>query len=380
MSYIESGFDENLIRHGYSGAEDETVDSINSGELFEASAVPITDVLGELEDAGVINTSNQVIQDIVNANLDTQSKEILGEFVFVGSGALAIKTDDNNGIWISPTGILAKKAGVNKFTLESDGDATFGGELVAPIGTIGALTIASGGNIKMGKTAFTDDTNAGFFIGDVSGVAKFKMGSSATKYFSYDGTDIAILGGTITGGIIQTATTGYRLRLNGANNKIELLNGDTVISTIYADAGGSLILNSVDDVYFTKGGSNMLRINSNGDLNIASSGVKLTWGSGRYLDDSPGDGLAINGGFASNQDDSNFLGRSNKRWSVLYAKDCRCNNYFSGDGSQGQDFSTRILTAIDYDGDQLRYKYRDVTFKDGLATSNGGESGWNNVS
>jgi hypothetical protein len=59
---------------------------------------------------------------------------------------------------------------------------------VAAAGTLGALTIASGGNIKFGKTAYTDDTNAGLWLGDVSGVAKLNIGSSATKYLHYDGT------------------------------------------------------------------------------------------------------------------------------------------------------------------------------------------------
>jgi hypothetical protein len=252
-----------------------------------------------------------------------------------------------------------------------------------------AITAGDGDSfLAAGKTDFTN-IDAGFILGlddSDSDKAKFYMGDSSV-YFNWDGVALTIFGGVIYGGVISTATSGYRIRLNGATNKMELLNNDSVLSSIYADAGGSLIMNSLDDVYFTKGGANMLRINSNGDLNIASAGVKLTWGSGRYLDDSPGDGLAINGGFASNSDNADFLGRSNKRWASIYGTNIYGTNFYSGDGSQGDTGTTNPIYAIDQQINSddvvynVRFKRRTITYKDGLITSVSGLDGsWTNAS
>ena len=78
--------------------------------------------------------------EIITANLNTSAKTILGEFIFSGSGALAMNTDANNGLWLSPTGILGKKAGANTFTIGIDGAATFAGTLAAASGTFGTIT------------------------------------------------------------------------------------------------------------------------------------------------------------------------------------------------------------------------------------------------
>jgi hypothetical protein len=52
-------------------------------------------------------------------------------------------TDANNGLWLSPTGILAKKAGDTTFTIGTDGDATFAGELSAVTGTFTSLSTSA---------------------------------------------------------------------------------------------------------------------------------------------------------------------------------------------------------------------------------------------
>ena len=76
----------------------------------------------------------------INANLDTSAKTILGDFTFGVSGAIKMITDANNGLWLSPTGILGKKAGANTFTIGIDGTATFAGTLSAASGTFGTIT------------------------------------------------------------------------------------------------------------------------------------------------------------------------------------------------------------------------------------------------
>jgi len=67
--------------------------------------------------------------------------------------------------------------------------------------------------IRLGKTDFGDDTHSGFILGaddSDSDKPKFEIGSSATKKLSYDGTDLALIGGTVTGGTLQTEATASR--------------------------------------------------------------------------------------------------------------------------------------------------------------------------
>ena len=60
-------------------------------------------------------------------------------------------------------------------------------------------------------------TTAGIFMGLDSGVYKFNVGN-ATKYIKWDGSNLDTAGATITGGILQTATSGQRIIINGTTN------------------------------------------------------------------------------------------------------------------------------------------------------------------
>jgi len=50
---------------------------------------------------------------------------------------------------------------------------------------------------------------------------------------------ITVIGGTITGGIVQTSVSGDRIIMNGSTNKIEFKNGDTLYAQMSPYAGGS---------------------------------------------------------------------------------------------------------------------------------------------
>ena len=93
--------------------------------------------------SGAFDSSGNVITELINEKLNTQTKEILGDFTFGTSGAIKIITDADNGIWISPDGILGKKAGATTFAITKGGDATFAGELSAAYGTFGTITIGT---------------------------------------------------------------------------------------------------------------------------------------------------------------------------------------------------------------------------------------------
>lgn len=284
MSYTDSGFDNNLIRVGFSGAEDTTVDSVNSGELIEAGGLPISDVVGALVQTGTLDADGNLIGDIINANLDTEAREILANFTFGASGAIKVITDENNGLWISPTGILAKKAGVNKFTIGADGDCVYAGTLsVANLlaGTISSKQIVLGitagtGDcaIRSGKTDFTN-TETGFILGvddSDSDKPKFYIGSS-TKYLNWDGTSLTIRGtlnadditaGTLSGITVQStsSTTGAKVRL-AAGSSLDFLYNNSVMAYVYA-SDGRMMIDADNSLYIGADNEVMIYYNDDG--------------------------------------------------------------------------------------------------------------------
>lgn len=66
--------------------------------------------------------------------------------------------------------------------------------ITADLGTItaGSVTLGSAGYVRQGQTAY--NTGTGFWLGDVSGTAKFSIGSSSGNYMTWDGTELKIVG------------------------------------------------------------------------------------------------------------------------------------------------------------------------------------------
>lgn len=152
--------------------------------------------------AAAIDADGHFIDDM----LDTQAKEILGEFTFGASGAITIQTDANNGTWLSPTGILAKKAGVNTFALTNAGDATFAGLLAA-----GAIIVGTPASLI--ETGATSDLPP-----DENLIAYWSMdeGSGTTI------TDVSANSnnGTIVGATFATGVSGKCLDFNGTTDYV----------------------------------------------------------------------------------------------------------------------------------------------------------------
>lgn len=113
-------------------------------------------------------------------------------------------------------------------------------------------------------------------------------------------------------------------------------------------------------------GTPIVEIDQSSNISFSADGTgkgKLIWPSGNYIQ-ALGASMEING-----------------NWLVLGG--VRATSFTTRVGSTdyaGQSGTTRILSAIGYDGAQLRYKYRDVTFTGGVMTAFGNESDWNNVS
>ena len=83
----------------------------------------------------------------------------------------------------------------------------------------GNVTIGEFGNIRGGQTAY--NTGTGFFLGYSATTYKFSIGSS-TKSMNWDGSVL-----TITGGVIQTGTTGARLEMGGPSYAQALMGYNT---------------------------------------------------------------------------------------------------------------------------------------------------------
>ncbi len=232
--------------------------------------------------ASSIDSSGNFIKYVISDAINTQTKLILGEFQFSGSGALAIKTDANNGIWLSPTGILGKKAGSTTFALDVNGNATFGGNLVAASGTLGSLT-----------------------------------------------------GGSITGSHIQTATSGARIILSGTavyfyidNVQKGSIMPDANNSMLYSSDGNHFFFRN-DGFYYGRFSATGLELRSSSSISFISGSTITDAGAELQIDRQ----LRVQGMVYPRYDNTDYydLGKSDKRWKSGHVKDMYARNYYSED-------------------------------------------------
>lgn len=236
-----------------------------------------------------IDEDGRFTEDVINARLNTQTQRILAEFQFQDSGALAMKTDANNGLWLSPTGILGKKSGATTFAIDTGGNATFSGSVV-----------------------------------------------SAT-----------ITSSTITGGTIRTASSGTRVQMTGADNRLDVYSGSTLRMSLDED--------SLE--FFNPSGTNMSRITATSTLgfHIDASGASYsgwTFNSsyGIYFTGSAVVCLIYNGGLAMQNS------------AVLGTYDIRPVSGTPDIGSSGTPYGTVYTNDL--------YVYDDIELYDNLYMNN----------
>ncbi|MBU0777504.1 hypothetical protein KKF82_04530, partial [Patescibacteria group bacterium] len=221
------------------------------------AAVPNFQVIGSTRAYDALNTSNILITDLINDRLDTSARYIKGEFTFTASGAIKISTDADNGLWLSPTGILAKHLGVNTFTIDNLGNATFAGDLSAASGTFGGTVLGTATFVGTGASSIEGKANDAFQkssddSADIIQDANNKFVTSNEK----TGAGRAYTGFTsnyyITRGIVNTDLSARALPYAGI--RVDQ-------SGIYGRKGGSttFYINSSGDAYFkgTLGASSM---------------------------------------------------------------------------------------------------------------------------
>jgi len=161
--------------------------------------------------------AQKIITDLVNARIDTSSKNILSDFNFGSTDyAGAVKAGDvtwnsttgaitgGSGIIVYRGGIVGAKNGSATFTITTAGDATFAGTLSAAAGTLGTITAGTfngvtvtGGTIQTSSSSNTGVkmTSSGItsygetvYYRDTSGNLRGYIGSSSTEFYMISGT------------------------------------------------------------------------------------------------------------------------------------------------------------------------------------------------
>ena len=154
-----------------------TSDKIAAGAIQTSDLAANSITGGLIAASGVITNSAQINNSVITnakiANLAVTNSKISGaiQSADYSSGSSGWKIDKNGSAELN--------------------NATFRGALDAATGNFGDVTIASGGSLSSGQTAF--DTGTGFFLGKVSGTPKFSIGTS-DKSLTWDGSKLQLKG------------------------------------------------------------------------------------------------------------------------------------------------------------------------------------------
>ena len=166
------------------------------------------------------------------------------------------------------------------------------GNLNAAAGTFGAVTVAAGGNVKMGQSAFNSGT--GFFLGDSGGTPKFSIGNSSGNRMTWDGASLQWYG-TINDDT-RAVLTGTTYVLDA--NNVELLDTTyysvkTKIRDLVIKHNGTI---SIRTTYASYAASTLFYLYKNGDQTVAIdswTGTTLTTRTTANVTVKKGDSLEL---------------------------------------------------------------------------------------
>jgi hypothetical protein len=193
---------------------------------------------------------------------------------------------------------LGYSAGAYKFSF---GDATNsikwdGTNLTVTGGTVtgaGFVTDTTG-YVRGGQTGY--DTGTGFFLGYSGTAYKFSIGNS-TNSIKWDGANLTVTGGTITGSAFQTGTSGARFTLNASSdNALKGYDSSNNLRTeIYASLGYMVITNLGSTIAIT--GKSATGAGVFGESTAGGDGVygKTTTGDGVFGEATGTSGIGVKG-------------------------------------------------------------------------------------
>ncbi len=190
-----------------------------------------------------INKDGNLVNDVINARIDTEAKSILKDFSFGSTDfSGAVKSGDitwnistgaitgGSGVVLFRGGIIGASAGTETFSINATtGAATFAGALSAPTGNIGGFTINSDNIIDTANSFGLASTISGG--NDVRFWAGATFANRATAPFRvYENGDVVASSLTLTGYI---ATGGAAADVNTYGTTIS--GGKITTGTITAD-------------------------------------------------------------------------------------------------------------------------------------------------
>lgn len=243
---------------------------------------------------------------------DTYANRATADFRVTEAGALTATSATITGALTTSSGSTINGTYVDSLNVSKLAAGTISSKAIT-------LAIAAGTGdtyIAAGKTDF-NNAASGFILGlddSDSDLAKFYIGSTTT-YLNWTGSALDVVGGTITGATIQTASSGLRTVMTSSNG-ITFYNGVTQKGIIKSDTGLSLVIESSDNIYFRKTGYEFGRFVDSG-LQIANT-TAFRWANGREIKDNSS-WVSINGTFSSNGNETDDLGGSATKWRSVYA-------------------------------------------------------------
>lgn len=189
----------------------------------------VTDWRPSVEDVAADTALAQAKADTAFNNSQTNATNIQNKLTKNGSdilsGQISLQSQYainvgtiNDGLYMGSTGLVGRKAGVTTFVLDNAGNATFGGQLQAAYGTLGSLTVSSGGHIKSGAYSSyawpPAGAGGGFFLsaggilfGSVYDGKYFQIESGGNVYapgFSIINGVLTLTGATVNSPVINT--------------------------------------------------------------------------------------------------------------------------------------------------------------------------------
>jgi len=223
--------------------------------------------------ASAINSSGNLMTNVINEQFDTSTKTILSDFTFGSTDyAGALKTGDitwntstgaitgGTGIVINKNGIIGALAGATKFSILTNGSATFAGDITGATGTFGSVTINSG-TIQWATVAGTTNAPASNATVGATFGTNISGGSTGTNYVNNSGYITALTGNSITTGTLNASVCNVT-NINADNISTGTLTGRTVQT---ATSGQRVVLSS----------SNYIRVYDTSNLRIELVADKL---------------------------------------------------------------------------------------------------------
>lgn len=179
-----------------------------------------------------------IASEVISKTFDTQSRRILGSFVFGETGAMRIGNYEagvSGDINISPNGIVARNSsGETTFALDGEtGDATFKGTVAAGSVITGYLAVGGAADDINGNAT---TINGGKITTGTITANKLSV-STLSAINANLGTITAgsITGVTITGSTIQTSTGSSRIELTSSPVRFRMLDTGNERVVIQAD-------------------------------------------------------------------------------------------------------------------------------------------------